>query len=401
MKEFLRHKIGANILRVVIVMTSCTVFFSLGFLVSRDGYQLGILKNPSSVMNAEKGKPKNVDFTNFWQVWDTVKNNYVGKIDEQKMVNGAIEGMVSSLGDPYTAYMPADVNSQFKEDMSGQFEGIGIEITQKDNKITVVAPIDGSPAQKAGLLAKDIISAVDGKSIEGMSTDNVVKKIRGKGGTVVTLSIQREGWEKAKDFKITRDMIKVKSVKWEIKNGNIGYIKVSQFGDDTFVLFDQAIRELKAKHVKRYVIDLRNNPGGLLNVAEDMISLVIKPGVVVKIKDKAGKVTEERTTREPILLDEKMVILVNAGSASASEIFAGAVQDYKRAQLVGEKTFGKGSVQQLTELPNGASVKITEAKWLTPNDRIIDHKGIEVDVKIENKDEKQDDQLNKALELVK
>lgn len=401
MKEDLKKKIGMNVLRTVIVLITCSIFFSLGFLVARDGFQLGILSTPAGVYNAEKGKPQSIDFSNFWETWDTLKKNYVGKVDEQKMVNGAIEGMVSSLGDPYTTYMPRDVNSQFQEDISGHFEGIGIEITQKDNKITVVAPIDGSPAARAGMLAKDEIVSVNGKSTDGIAVDDVVNMIRGKSGTSVTLSVKRVGQDKPIEFKIKRDTINIKSVTWEVKDGSIGYIKVTQFGDDTFQLFNQAIDALKAKQVKGVVIDLRNNPGGLLNVAEDMISLVVKPGVVVKTKDKTGRVTEERTTRIAKMLNEKMVVLVNGGSASASEIFAGAVQDYNRATVVGEKTFGKGSVQELTELPNGASIKVTTAKWLTPNGRIIDKKGIEPDVKVENKTEDKDGQLNKALELVK
>ena len=401
MQSKLKIKISTSVFRSILILIAVMVIYSLGFIVGRDGVMLGLTSSPSGISNANTGKPNNVDFSTFWQSWDMVKKNYVGKIDEKKMINGAISGMVESVGDPYTTYMSADMNRQFREEISGHFDGVGIEVSLKDEKVTVVTPIDGSPAAKAGLEANDVIAAVDKKPTGGMSIDEVVKLIRGKSGTKVTLAILKKGIGEAKDFILIRGTIEIKSVKWEIKDGNIGYVKVTQFGDDTNRLFTQAITEFKDKKVKGVVVDMRNNPGGLLNVSEDMISLLMKPGVVVKTKDKAGKIVEEKTTREPILLDPKMVVLVNEGSASASEIFAGAIQDSKRGILIGAKTFGKGSVQDLTELPNGASIKVTIAKWLTPSGRQIDGKGIEPDIKVANTDEKIDAQLNKALEEVK
>lgn len=396
----IKSKLSTNVFRVILILIICSVFYSLGFLIGRDGSQLGIT-TPSGVVNAEKGKNTSVDFSVFWKTWDTVTKNYVGQVDEKKMVEGAIAGMVESVGDPYTTYLSADENSMFKEDISGQFEGIGIEVALKDEKVTVVAPIDGSPAKKAGIEAGDVIVKVDGKSVESLSIDDVVKLIKGKSGTKVVVSVLKKGQGEAKDYTIVRDTIEVKSVHSEIKDGNIGYVKVRQFGDDTYDLYEKAIKDFKRKNVNGVVIDLRDNPGGLLKVAEDMVSLVMKSGVVVKTKDKSGKVVEEKTTKSAILTKPKMIVLVNEGSASASEIFAGAIQDSKRGKLVGMKTFGKGSVQELADLGDGSSIKVTIAKWLTPKGRVIDKKGIEPDIKVENKEENVDSQLERALSEVK
>lgn len=392
----LKSRVRSILFESFIGLIAGLVIFSFGFLTGRGG-----LQDHRGIVNTSQNKPKLVDFSLFWQAWNNLENNYVGKLDEKKMVDGAISGMMNSLDDPYTVFLPSDINSQFKEDMSGHFEGVGIEVALKDGLITVVSPLAGSPAEKAGIKALDEIVAVNSKPTDGLVIDDVVKMIRGKSKTEVTLTIRRADIEKPFDVKIFRDTIYVKSVQWEIKPNNIGYIKMSQFGEDTLDLFQQSITEMNKKKIKGVIIDLRNDPGGLLDVAIDTTSLVIKPGIVVKRKYKDGHTESDKTTFKPLMLSPKMVVLVNGGSASASEIFAGAIQDTGRGTIVGEKTFGKGSVQDLTELSNGASMKVTIAKWLTPKGRVIDGKGITPDVIIaEGKDESNDLQLQKALEIL-
>jgi carboxyl-terminal processing protease len=351
----------------------------------------------NSLINKSKDKPKNLDFGLFWQIWNLLDKKYVGDADSQKKIYGAISGMVDSLGDPYTTFLPPTENNQFQDDLSGSFEGIGAEIASVNGKVTIVSPLEGSPAKTAGLLPKDVIEAVDNKSTEGIDLNEVVKRIRGKAGTEVTLSIVREGWDGPKDIKVKRGTITVKSVRWEMKENNIGYIQISQFGDDTYNLMEEAVKEIKGKSPKGIIIDLRNNPGGLLDSAVNIISMFINSGDVVKIKYKDGHVEVNKTTRNPIMSDVKMAVLVNSGSASASEIFAGAIQDHKRGVLIGEKTFGKGSVQDLETLKDGSALKVTIAKWFTPNGHEVDKKGIEPDIKISSK-EGDDIQLKTAIE---
>ena len=378
------------------------VFYFLGYLV---GHQNLIFeKNYKPVIaNKELVKPRTVDFSIFWDVWNKVTEKYVGTVDYQKMVYGAVKGMVDSLGDPYSAFMEPSVTKNFMEDLSGEISGIGAELDLVDNKLIVISPIAGSPAEKAGLKPQDQILKINDESTDGMALDVAVSKIRGKAGTKVNLTISRSGQSQPQTLEITREKIQIKSVKWEIKSDNVAYIQISQFGDDTSDLMQQAAKDINAKHPKAIVLDLRNNPGGYLDKAVDVASLFMPSGVVVQEKDKNGNITEEKTTLEPILQSYKVIVLVNGGSASASEIVAGALQDAGRATLVGEKTFGKGSVQDLENLPGGATLRITVAKWLTPKGRAIDKVGLEPDVKITlSQDDAQagrDPQLDKAFEM--
>ncbi len=393
-------KIKANALRFFLVISMCSIFFYLGFLVGYDNW-IGF-RPPLGIFNQLKGHSKSVDFSRFWQVWNTIQDKYAGETDNQKMLNGAISGMVSSLDDPYTMFMPSELNSQFREDLSGHFDGIGAEVSSKDGSIIIVAPLEGSPAKKSGLLPQDIVLKIDGKSTEGMTVEQAVAKIRGKKGTEVKLTITREGLDQPKEIKVTRNTIKIESVKWEMKEGDIAYIKVTQFGEDTMGLMEKAIDNIKAKNAKAVIVDMRSNPGGLLDVAIDMTSMFIKNGVVVQRKYKDGHIEKDYTTLSQNISKTKLYVLIDGGSASASEIFAGAIQDSKRGTLIGEKTFGKGSVQDLTELADGSSIKVTIAKWLTPKGREIDKKGIEPDIEVKaSDDENKDAVLDRALEEAK
>lgn len=347
-----------------------------------------------------------VNFNLFWEAWDTVKKNYVGrdKLTDKQMFYGALNGLVSSTGDPYTVFMDPQITKEFEDDLSGTFEGIGAEIGIKDDVLTIVAPLPGMPAEKAGLKAGDKIYAINGTSTAGYSSDQAVKMIRGPKGTQVTLSIFRDGFKAIKDFTITRDAIVVKSVNAELRSDGVYLITVSNFNNDTIDLFNAAVREAVVKNPKGIILDLRNNPGGYLDTAIEMASEWVEEGVVVSEKYSDTKIDEHLARGQARLKDIPTVVLVNQGSASASEIVAGALQDYQKATIVGKQTFGKGSVQTMQNLSDGSAIKITVAKWLTPKGKSISDEGIKPDVEVElteddyNKDK--DPQLDKAIETL-
>jgi len=350
---------------------------------------------------------KDIDFSLFWEVWDTLEKEYVdkGKINEKEMFYGALKGMVASFKDPYTVYLDPKLSREFEEDLSGTFEGIGAEIGIRDETLTIVAPLEGMPAQIAGLKAGDKVYAIDGESTMGIMIDEAVRKIRGPKGTVVTLTISRDGFESAEDIKITRGTIIVKSVKTTYRDDNIYIIKVTNFNGDTMDLFNQAVREALTKNPKGIILDLRNNPGGYLDVAVEMASEWVEDGIVVTEQFSEEKKNEYQARGRARLKDFKTVVLVNQGSASASEIVAGALRDLKKATIVGMQTFGKGSVQSLEGFKDGSSVKITVAKWLTPNGDNINEEGIapdvEVDLTAEQFEANEDPQMEKAVDLFK
>lgn len=359
-----------------------------------------------TVANTELGKPKNVDFALFWEVWNKVRGQFAGQIKGQEMVYDAINGALSSLDDPYTLFLPPDEAKRFNDDLKGSFDGIGAEIEKRNGNLTIVSPLEDSPAQQAGLRGQDIIVKIDDTETFDLSLDSAIDKIRGKKGTQVLLTIAREGTRKPLELRVTRDTIVVKSVKWEVKDDGIGYLKLNIFGEDTVKLTQEALASLKEKKIKGLVVDVRNNPGGLLDVSVDVSSLFLNErGAIVKEEDKDGKISDLPATLEPQFADKPLVILANGGSASASEIFAGALQDYDRAKLIGEKTFGKGSVQVLEKVSGGAAVRITIAKWLTPKNRQINKLGISPDIEVlmsdEDLKEKRDPQLDKALETLR
>lgn len=386
-----------------------TVFF-IAVCIFFTGYILGhqniiFEKNyQPKIVSTELLKPRTVNFDLFWEAWKKVTENYVGELDPQKMIYGAISGMVDSLGDPHTAFMSPTKSKSYLEDLSGEISGIGAEISVKDGKLVIVSPIKDSQAEKYGLKANDQILKVNDEIVDNMLLDEAISKIRGKAGTKVKLLIMRSDFKEPQVFEIERKTISIKSVEWEMKE-NVAYIKISQFGEDTSTLISQAVSDLKNKNPKSIIIDLRNNPGGYLDAAVNVTSLFMEPGIVAKEQLKDGKIIEEKTTLEPVFNKIKIIVLINGGSASGSEIMAGALQDVGRATLVGEKSFGKGSVQTLEELTGGSTLKITTAKWLTPYDRAINGIGIEPDVNIKLTEEdfkaSRDPQLEKALELAR
>lgn len=373
---------------------------------------------------------KNADFSQMWVVLQKLQTTYYDKkaLDTEKLVNGAISGMVQSLGDPYTVYLPPKQNKDFKEGLGTQeFSGIGAELGMKDKQVIVVAPLDGLPAQKAGIQAGDAILKVDDQLTEGWTIAQAVEKIRGPKGTKVTLSILHKNNEKPVNVEIVRDTISVKSVVGWVKqikdidainaknisgdkqNDSVIYVRVSQFGDETnqewLALINKLLLQVdKDGKTKGIIVDVRNNPGGYLTDATYIASEFVRDGVVVLQENANGEKNSFPITRKGLLTDIPVVVLINKGSASASEILAGALRDRRGAKLIGETSFGKGTIQQAEDLGAGSGVHITIAKWLTPNGLWVHGKGLtpDIDVKIDEKDTSRDAVLEKAVEeLVK
>jgi|GEM_PF-29072 len=354
----------------------------------------------------KKSANETIDFSLFWKVWEILKDKYVDKanLDARELFYGAIDGMLSATGDPYTTFFSPQENEEFNKDISGTFEGIGAEMGIKDDIIMIIAPLEGAPAEKAGLLAGDKIVKIDDTVSSNFSLDEAVKRIRGKKGTIVKLTIFREGEEETREIAVTRDFILVKSVRFEMKDGDVAYIRVNRFGEDTDDAFKGAVSEAKKANARAIVLDLRNNPGGFLETAVDMASLMLPPGkVVVMEEDGNGKRIELRSRGGNTIGSLPTIILINQGSASASEILAGALRENRDdVILVGKKSFGKGSVQELVSVSKDSAVKITIARWLTPKGNQIHNVGIVPDVEIgitaDDLKEKRDPQLDRALE---
>ena len=401
-------------------ITEILFIFSFIVLIFGVGYKLGeyqanqkkIERPTYNIVNVEnKAAEKNIDFSLFWDTWEKVEQKFIDKkkLDQQKMFYGAIKGMVASLDDPYTFFLTPEENKQSKDDLQGKFEGIGAQLGMKDNRVIVVAPLKNSPAEKAGVKAGDFINKVDDQSTKGWSLTYTVSKIRGPKGTKVKLTLERE--EKEIEVVITRDEIKVPSVELSYEK-NIAILKVNQFGENTFDEWDKAVFEMKEKWKKRkikgMVLDLRDNPGGYLEGAVYLASDFLPLGkTVIRQESTTIKNKEYKVNREGELLDIPLVVLVNKGSASASEILAGSLRDHKRAKIVGEKTFGKGSVQEALDLKKGAGLHVTVAKWILPSGDWINSKGIEPEIKVENQikegntlTREDDKQLNKAIEIL-
>jgi len=352
--------------------------------------------------------PEKVDFSLFWEAWNVLEEKFVAKekFDVQKMIYGAISGMVKSLEDPYTVFLPPEETKKFFEDIKGTFEGVGMEIGIKKGQLQVVAPLEGTPAQKAGLRAGDKIIKIGDKTTTDMTVDEAVDLIRGPKGTKVILTIYREEWETTKDFEIERALIKVPSLKLELKD-DIAYIKLYQFSEIAGIDFQAKAVEISNSPAKKIILDLRNNPGGYLEVAVDIAGWFLEKGQTVVIED-FGEGKEQNIYKaegNAWFLEYPLVVLINNGSASGSEILAGALRDNRGIMLIGEKSFGKGSVQQIENLREGSSLKITIARWLTPKGELITDKGLEPDIKVEmtEKDykEEKDPQLDKAIEIIK
>jgi carboxyl-terminal processing protease len=387
---------GRTLVIVVIGLVYGLTMFAIGIGYARGSITLG----PDAAFRqpVDKGVPVNLDYASVEAVYDKIRADYDGTLDQQKLLDGLKEGLAQATGDPYTEYFSAKDAKSFNEQLSGTFSGIGAELGKdKNGSIVVIAPIAGFPAEKAGLKAKDVIISVDGKSTAGLAIDEAVGKIRGPSGTKVTLKVVRNAQEEL-SFEITRTEIKLPSVTSEITADNIGILKISRFGEDTVQLSREAAEKFKAAQVRGVVVDLRDDPGGLLEASVGVSSLWLERGKTVLQEKRGGKLIRTYRSQNvaPPLKGMPTVVLINEGSASASEITAGALHDNKAATLMGVKSYGKGSVQQIECLegiqqPSGACpsafIKITIARWYTPNGRNIDKQGIEPNQKIERTDD--------------
>jgi len=341
----------------------------------------GVFLNRNLLENVDAGENEHYQrIKTFAETLSLVTKNYVEEVDEKDLVYGAIKGMLNSL-DPHSSFLPPEHFKEMQIETKGEFGGLGIQIGIKDNILTIISPIDDTPAFKAGVKAGDKIIKIDGESTKDISLHDAVTKLRGPKGTPVTITILREGLEKPLDIKIIRDIIKLKSVKHKIIDETIGYIKLTQFQQKTASDLRNALEELAKKNINALILDLRNNPGGLLNGAVDVSSLFLPPEkLVVYIKGRSGEKTEFKTAKGNRHFDYPMIVLVNQGSASASEIVAGAMQDWEQAVILGIQTFGKGSVQTVIPLSDGSALRLTTARYYTPKDRSIQTTGITPDI---------------------
>jgi len=383
--------------------------FSTGWFLGRQqGIRSVVPDGEGRVLNQDSvsaSLSQDVEFGQFWDVWNLVKENYYKQpVSDKDLFYGALAGMVAGVGDPYTVYFNPEQAEEFQNALSGTFSGIGAEIGMREGLLVVIAPLDDSPAQRAGIRSGDTLWAIDGIETSGMSVEQAVMRIRGEEGTQVTLTISRDGIDEAEDVAITRAVITVDSVEWEMTDDGIALISLHEFNDDTSALFNEAVNDLLSKDVRGIVLDLRSNPGGLLSTAIDVSSAWV--GYQPVVLEKEGEDTNSFSgVSAPRLQGIATVILVDGGSASASEIVTGALQDYGLATVVGTQTFGKGSVQDFRTLPDGSAVKVTIAGWYTPNGRTINETGITPDLIIEftkeDADVERDPQKEKALEILR
>lgn len=367
-------------------------------------------------------KDLNVDFKLFWDTWELLSQKYIDKkaLDPQKLYYGAIQGMVAAVGDPYTVFLPPQAQKTAKEQLGGSFEGVGIQLGfNKDKRLVVVAPLKGTPAEVAGVKPGDMILEIDGKDSTGFSLPEAVGSIRGPKGTKVKLSLLSEGSLKPREVELVRDTIVIKSVEYEAKTTkggkSIAYLRLTSFGEKTREEWDEAISQALASGSQGVIVDVRNNPGGFLEAAVYVASEFLSGGNVVLQEDAQGNRQELPVLRIGKMLRLPLVVIINKGSASASEILAGAIQDRKRGTLVGEQSFGKGTIQTAEELPQGTGIHVTTAKWLTPNGNWVHNTGLAPDEKVELTEEQIkelnsvngtgkptqiDPQLEKALEVL-
>ncbi len=338
-----------------------------------------------------------VDLGLFWKVWEEIGEKYINveKLDQEVMVYGAIEGFVNSLNDPYTVFMTPTDTEEFLISLDGQLEGIGAELTVTDGLLTVVTPLKGSPAERAGILPNDVIYKIEGEDARDMTLMDAITIIRGEKGTTVNLTIVRESEDEAFDVSIVRDAIEVDSISVENLDSGVVYIAVNQFNDKTEEQFSEAISDMILDEPEGLIIDLRFNGGGYLDISVEMLSHLLpndEKAVIIRERNKEDEV--QRTVSHSKLLNVPLVVLVNEGSASASEIVAGAIQDHERGVVMGTTSFGKGSVQEVEYFNDGSSLRLTIAKWLTPEERDIDEVGITPDIVLEISDEDIENQFD-------
>lgn len=363
---------------------------------------------PASSLFSSSRTSDRPDMGVFWKTWDLLHERFVDreKLDTTTLLYGAIKGMLAATDDPYTTFFDPEENKSFQEDIAGSFEGIGAEIGMKNKVLTIVAPLDDSPAQKAGIRSGDMIVKINDENTAEMTVDEAVKKMRGPKGTDVKLTIFRDGEKETRDITVHRGVITVKSVKLEWKENDIALVKINQFGEDTVDEFTAVVKQLRSRPTRGIVLDLRDDPGGLLDAAVDIGSLMIPKGKPVVLEEDSEKNRETLPTHGgDVLSGIPTAVLINEGSASAAEILSAALRENRdNVTLIGKKSFGKGSVQELVPVSKDTSFKVTVARWLTPNGEQINKAGIKPDIDIDRTNEdfaaNRDPQMDKALEVV-
>ncbi len=403
----IKHFLKRSLVIVGIVLSVC-ILIGGGFYF---GYSYGT-STPKNIVikgvsNIEQGIKSDSDFSIFWQAWDLLKSNHIrgAELKDKDLIYGAIEGLINSAGDSHTVFFRPDDSQKFAEDIQGEFGGIGAELGVKDDYVVVIAPLEDTPASRAGIKAGDKILEVDNKPIQKVDVNDVVKKIRGTIGTKVILTILSNGDTKPREITLIRETITVPTLKWEIKDNNIAYVQLFSFNEKAPYLFYKAAMGILSSDAKGMVLDLRNDPGGYLEVAVNIAGWFLNKGeTVVGEVFRSGKKSDFLASGTGTFKNMPIVILVNKGSASASEILAGALRDNNKTKLIGENTFGKGTVQEMESLQDGSQIKMTIAKWVLPSGHEIDKEGLspDIEIKITDKDAeaKKDSQLDRALEEI-
>ncbi|TSC92008.1 MAG: carboxyl-terminal processing protease [Parcubacteria group bacterium Licking1014_17] len=397
-----------KILIVLSVILFAAVFFWLGAEYNTTAIVETPIPSVSETTVPTSTKPAGVDFNTFWTVWNLVHSQYVdnAKLKDPDLLYGAIDGMVQAVGDPYTTFLRPQDSESLMQQISGSFSGVGIEIGIRNSVLTVISPIKDSPAERAGVIAGDKILKIDGKDSSAMNQDEAVKLIRGPNGTTVKLTTERGNPATEKEFTIVRTVIKIPAAKWSMLDGNTAYLQVFIFNKNIDSEFKKAAKEITESKATKIILDLRNNPGGLLDSAVSVASYFLDTGqAVLTEKFGDGRQDAYKSEANGILKNYPIVVLINKGSASASEILAGALRDNRNVTIIGETSYGKGSVQVINDLPNKSSVKITIAKWYTPKGISINENGITPDVEVVRTEDdiqkNKDPQLDKAIEIIK
>jgi carboxyl-terminal processing protease len=387
---------------ILFLTGACFLFYKFGVYTGENN----ILKTaPAQVINSDLGIPENVDFSLFWETWRQAEMNFLDRteMDYQAMIYGAIAGMVNSLGDPYTNFFKPQEAEEFEQQLSGKYQGIGTVVGIRDEQLIIISPFKDSPAERAGLKPEDKILKIEGVYTTDITIEKAVELIKGPEGTKVKLLIEREEWENTKEIEIQRELIKIPTLEWEIKNEDIVLVRMYQFNGILTSEFRKIVPEILNSKCNKIILDLRNNPGGYLSTAQDIAGWFLEKGMLVVSEDE-GEDKEQKVykSKGPATLSSfPVVVLINNGSASASEILAGALRDQKDAQLVGETSFGKGSVQKPIILSDGSFLKVTIARWLTPSGHCINDMGLEPDIIVEEGDDVEKDlQLEKAIEII-
>ncbi len=402
------NKITDNKKRIVFIVSFVLLIITAAGIIFYGGYQLGFSQTRNirieGVADIHPGDDVPADFGVFWQAWSKIKENYLhaGDLSAQEMIYGAIKGLAENLGDAHTTFFSPEEAQRFQEGLSGEFGGIGAELGEQNRQIIVITPLRNTPAERAGLKPRDIIVKAGNTALFGKTVQDAVRIIRGEPGTQIKLTISREGTAGTKEIEITREVIVLPVVEWEWRDGNIAHIQIVNFGQTAPLVFRRAVRDIMTENPRGIILDLRNNPGGYLEIAVNLAGWFVERGEVV-VKERYA-LREDRvfySHGNATLKNIPTVILVNGGTASAAEIMAGAMRDINGTKIVGEKTFGKGTVQTLEELKDGSVLKITVANWVTPEGHIIEKEGLTPDIIIESVENgEEDEQLNKALQII-